>query len=155
MKDEEDGELLTGGSRLWSGQRERAHPWLPPSEKVTPLKPEPPDERTYVAFDTHDRADCIQIERATLPSRLPSYSYLLDASYDHHHHSALTLFYSFMVVEIIGRNLYPVIHAIKYRMCDHIRQFNPQLHDQPADDQPIITEINIHTANNLSDPEPK
>jgi hypothetical protein len=154
MSDEDD-ELLT--RRAWSGQREAKLSWLQQPEQPPSRKPETdPDDRTYKAFELHDRADCIEIERVNLPSRLPSYSYLIDVSYDHHHHSAMTLFYSFgMVVEITGRNLYEVMHAIKYRQCDHIRPFNPKRHDLPVAGQSLITEINIHTGSALADPPPK
>jgi hypothetical protein len=150
MSDDEDGELLTGG-KLWSGQqRERARQWLP--EKLAPVKPEPePEDRSYTAFDVRDRADRIQLQRATEPSRFPAYSYLLDISFDHHLQSAFTLFYSFgMVVEVTGENLGPIVHAIHFGTCERIREFHTTLHDCPAAGEPLVKAITIQLRKGVS-----
>jgi hypothetical protein len=152
MSDEDD-EVI---ARPWSGQRERSLSWLQPDKPPAPKPERDPDDRIYKAFELHDRADCIEIERINQASRLPSYAYLIDISYDHHHHSGITLFFSFgMVVEITGRNLYEVMHAIKYRRCDHIRPFDKQRHDLPAEGQPFIATITISTGPALADPPPR
>ena len=148
---DDDGEVMTGGGRLWSGQRERSRTWLPPSEKVLPMQPEAPaDDRAYKAFDTRERTDRIELRRATEPSRFPAYSYLIDMSYDHHLQSAFTLFYSFgMVVEVTGEGLWPVVHAIHFGMCERITEFHKDLHDTPAPGEPIVRKISIQLAKGL------
>ena len=141
-----------GIGRLWSGGAQARAPR--PEEKVLPLKPEPwqapapgpLDERAYVAHEVRERAERLHIMRAAGPSRFPSYGYLLDISFDHHLQSAFTLVYTFMLVEVTGRNLAPVVHAISFGTCERIREFHPKLYDPPGISEPLIQAIAITAA---------
>jgi hypothetical protein len=138
--DEEDGEVLTGG-KLWSGGQRKP-------QRLPTMEPEVPaaaKDRAYAAFSTRDRPDALQLMRATEPSRNPTYSYLLDMSFDHHLQTALTLFYSFMVVEITGKNLGPIAHAINFRQCECITEFYAEIHDLPAAGEPLVNSISVKT----------
>ena len=73
----------------------------------------------------------------------PNYNYLLDISFDHHHQSAFTLIYTFMIVGVTGWNLWPVVHAISFGHCERILEFHPKLYDPPAKGEPIIEKIVI------------
>jgi hypothetical protein len=134
------------GGRLWaSGGRDKAQA----QEKVLPLKPPPPpapQDRTYLAFDLRDRAERLHIVRAAGPSRFPNYNYLLDISYDHHKQAAFTLVYTFMIVEVTGWNLWPVVHAISFGNCERIREFHMKLYDVPEAGEPLIESIEITAA---------
>jgi hypothetical protein len=131
------------GGRLWAGSgrdKAQAH------EKVLPLKPPPapaPQDRTYLAFELRDRAERLHIVRAAGPSRFPNYNYLLDISYDHHLQSAFTLIYTFMIVEVTGWNLWPIVHAVSFGNCECIREFHPKLYDVPENGEPLIEKIQI------------
>ena len=54
--------------------------------------------------------------------------------------------YTFMIVEVTGRNLEPVVHAISYGNCGCIREFHPKLYDRPAPGEPVIETIHITAA---------
>jgi hypothetical protein len=102
--------------------------------------------RAYVAFEIREHADRLHVVRAAGPSRFPSYSYLLDISFDHHLQSAFTLIYSFMVVEVTGSNLGPIVDAISLGNCDRIREYHPKSYDAPAHGEPFIEKIQITAA---------
>jgi hypothetical protein len=138
-------------SRLWSvagrekGRREtdQQSAQTRTEEKGMPLFGQ---DRAYVAFKLRDGAERLQIIRATKPARFPAASYLLDISYDHFHQSAFSLIYTFMVVDVTGWNLEPVVHAINFGNCDNIREFDPRQHDHPGKGEPLIETINITAA---------
>ena len=135
--------------RLWGGGRE---PSFQPDEKVAPPEIPPasraatPHDRAYVAFELRERADRLHIMRCAGPSRFPSYNYLLDISFDHHLESAFTLIYTFMIVEVTGSNLGPVVNAISLGNCERIHEYHPKLYDQPAQGEPLIEKIQITAA---------
>jgi hypothetical protein len=148
-----DADKTGFAGRLWGAGRERD---LQADEKVLPLKA-PPDarpavrpsaahDRAYVAFEIRERADRLNIMRSAGPSRFPNYHYLLDISFDHHLQSAFTLIYTFMIVEVTGSNLEPVVQAISSGNCERIREYHPKLHDRPGQDEPIIEKIQITAA---------
>lgn len=133
------------GGKLWSGREPQA------DEKVLPLKPPAAkpatqDDRAYVSFEIRERAERLHIMRSAEPSRFPAYSYLLDISFDHHLQSAFTLIYTFMLVEVTGWNLGPIVHALSFGNCERIREYSPHLYDLPADGEPLIQKINITAA---------
>jgi hypothetical protein len=102
--------------------------------------------RAYVAFEVREHADRLHVVRAAGPSRFPSYSYLLDISFDHHLQSAFTLIYTFMIVEVTGSNLGPVVDAISLGNCERIREYHPKTYDAPAQGEPLIEKIQITVA---------
>jgi hypothetical protein len=71
---------------------------------------------------------------------------LLDISYDHFQHSAFTLIYTFMIVEVTGWNLESVVHAINFGNCERITEYHAKLYDPPAQGEPLIEKIQITTA---------
>jgi hypothetical protein len=148
-----DTEKTGFAGRLWGTGRER-DPHT--DEMVSPLKA-PPDargavrpaathDRSYVAFEIRERADRLHIVRGAGPSRFPNYHYLLDISFDHHLQSAFTLIYTFMIVEVTGSNLEPVVHAISLGNCERIRECHPKLHHRPGQGEPVIEKIQITAA---------
>jgi hypothetical protein len=126
-----------GLGRLWSGTgREKGR-------RESDQQPEMPGaaaqdmplfghDRAYAAFDLRDHATRLHIQCAAQPSRFPAYNYLLDIIYDHDYQSIFTLVYSFMVVEVTGQNLNPIVHALNFGNCERIRQFHKKLYDPPA-----------------------
>ena len=137
-------------ARLWGSGREKERQ---AEEKVLPLKPPAEllqsiqqDDRVYVPFELRERAERLHIVRGAGPSRFPGYTYLLDISFDHHLHSAFVLIYTFMVVEVTGSNLGPIVHAISFGNCERIREYHPKLHASPAEGEPLIEKIQITAA---------
>src|ERR1017187_5163308 len=139
-----DAEKGGFGDRLWGGAHE---PEREPQtdDKVVPLK-RPAGDRAYLAFETSDRAERLHIVRGAGPSRFPSYSYLLDISFDHHLQSAFTLIYTFMIVEVTGRNLETVVPAIGRGKSNCSRESHAKLNAPPAEAEPFIEKITITAA---------
>jgi len=135
-------------SRLWSGAERTAQP---AEGTVVPLtRPATPPNREYVAFEVREGTDRLHIHRATQPSRYPGYHYLLDIVFDHDFGSMFTLIYSFMVVEVTGKNLEPVVHAISYGNCARIHEFHRNHYDSPPQGDPLIEKIVIVAGENPS-----
>jgi hypothetical protein len=148
-----DTEKTGIAGRLWGTGRERdpqgddkVFPLKAPPEARGAARPAAARDRSYVAFEIRERADRLQIVRGAGPSRFPNYHYLLDISFDHHLQSAFTLIYTFMIVEVTGSNLEPVVHAISLGNCERIREYHSKLHDRPGQDEPVIEKIQITAA---------
>ena len=78
----------------------------------------------YVAFEAKDKVDRLTIIRANDPSRSPAYPYLLDVAYDGHIGTNFVLVYTFMMVLVRGKNLQPVINALKMGTASFIQEFD-------------------------------
>jgi hypothetical protein len=137
----------SGIGRLWSGGGTREKVQRPEPERtkdnVLPLHP---DDRSYKAFETREHPADLHIRCATQPSHFPAYSSLLNIIFDHDFDRAFTLVYTFMLVEVTGKDLGAVVHAISYRNCERITEFHRKLHDQPEPNEPIIEGIKITAA---------
>ncbi len=122
-------------------------------EKVVPLNPPRerseegsavfPPNRVYAAFDASDRAERLHIVRANDMARRPAYYQLADMSEDVFKQSCFTLFYPFLIVEVYGSNLGPVMHAIGMGKCHRIREYSPKLYERPPKGEPLIERIEI------------
>jgi hypothetical protein len=128
-----------GNTPLWGGEKRES------AEVLEKPRPSVPD-RTYEAYKNADRPHSLEIVRATQATRFPSYSYLLDVIYDRHLQSALTLVYTFMIVEIEGADLEAVAHSISDRKCERITEFDKKRYDAPASGDPIIKRIEVTAA---------
>ena len=125
-----------------------------PAGTAAPSPPEPrsapPEGREYLAFDAQDKPRWLRIKRPqTAATRSPDYAFLQDVVFDDVFWESAALVYSFMIVEIHGRNLQPVIEALAARKCSWVQQHNPKLHDPVPDDgkTPVITAIVTHIPN--------
>lgn len=111
------------------------------AEKASP-------EREYLAFRAVDKH---QYRLRVRPvddvwDRLP-YRMLLRIMEPGLKGTAITLVYSFMAVEIVGKNLRDVATAIERELCDVIEAFDPLRHDKPEDAAaPFIEKIILHAA---------
>ena len=115
-------------------------------EQVAAEKSAP--EREYLAFRAVDKR---QFRLRVCPAddiwdRLP-YRMLLRIMEPGLEGTAITLVYSFMAVEIVGKNLRDVATAIERELCDIVEAFDPLRHDKPADpNAPFIQKIVLHAA---------
>ena len=130
--------------RLWGGEAKKA--FTPSATLPSSSRPEAKPDRAYVAFTVRDQAERLEINRAAAPTRFPATSYLLDISYDRFHQSAFTLVYTFMVVDVLGSNLGPVVQAISLGNCASITEFDKRQHDHPGEGEPLVDSIQITTA---------
>lgn len=59
-----------------------------------------------------------------------------------------------MVVEVKGRKLESVVHAITHGNCGKIIEFDPQRYEAPGADEPVIERVEIFTGEKGSEESP-
>jgi len=112
----------------------------PPAQQAAPgLKP-------YKAFDTRERApERLEIRRVLGETHAPSYRYLMDVAFNGEFGTELLLVYSFLLVKIKGRNLYPIIRALLEGRCAFLQDFHPNEFAPPQGNEPVIESITFPT----------
>ena len=123
-----------------SRYRRQGAPETPPVTE----KPAEPGLKPYQAFDPQDRNLSLDIHRVLGPTYSPSYAYLLNVAYDNEYFTNFVLYYTFMRVEVRGKNLREVIKAIKIRKCEYIQDFHPEEYEPPREGEPVIESIEVH-----------
>ena len=111
--------------------------------------------RDYLAFETQERALRLNIRCARGPSRYPAYAYLLDIIYDYDFAESFTLVFTFMAVNVKGKYLDAVVHAIEHGSCVRISEYHPRKFDRPAPDAPFIESIEVVAAERAATAEDK
>jgi hypothetical protein len=71
----------------------------------------------YQAFDAKDRSKRLRIRTAAQPAYSPLYRLLFNVSYDDKDWTSFVLTYSFMQVQVTGKNLQNIIIAIENDGC--------------------------------------
>lgn len=102
----------------------------------------PSGKDLYAAYDSKDKLTALDIRLADGTARTPSYAYLLDIIYGRKRYSGFVLVFSFMVVTVHGRNLKPVVQALKLRKCEFIEEWSREF-EAPENDDPVIESIKI------------
>ena len=116
---------------------------------LPPLRPE-----KYTAIRLGKRRERLLIDRASHPMRFPAYHELRDISFDQAFQQGFNLFYQGMTVEITGKNLWPVAHAISCGRCEAVYEYHAKLYPaRPAKGEPIIESINLSPPVALADDE--
>jgi hypothetical protein len=113
-----------------------------------PAKPEPQETGSgelsqYLASDAKDRSKYLQIRTARGIHRAPAYAYLLDVIHDGERGTEIALLFSFMMVEIRGRNLQETAISLLRRECAFIEEFNHKAFILPKPTEAIIESIDI------------
>ena len=109
-------------------------PYILPS-----LRPE-----KYTAFRLGKRRERLLIDRAAQPMRFPAYHELRDISFDQAFQQGGFLFFQAMTVEIMGKNLWPVFHAIYSSRCAAVYEYHAKLYPAPpAKGEPLIESIKL------------
>ena len=116
----------------------------PEAPVVTAEPGEPGELKPYQAFDPQDRNLSLDIHRVLGTSYSPSYAYLLNVAYDNEYFTNFVLYYTFMRVEVRGKNLREVIKGIKLRRVEYIQDFHPEEFAPPAEGEALIESIEIH-----------
>ena len=104
--------------------------------------------RHYIAYKPVDRR---QLRLAVRPAsgswERINYRFLLRIIENSDKGTEMTLVFTFMAVQVTGRNLRPVAHAIDKEMCVYLQAFDPLRFDHPVDDTaPFIDKITIVSA---------
>ena len=99
--------------------------------------------KPYRAFDPQDKVLSLDIHRVLGATYSPSYAYMLNLTYDNEYFTNFVIYYTFLRVEVRGKNLKEVITAIKLKKCEYIQDFHPEEFEPPAEGEPLIESINI------------
>jgi hypothetical protein len=101
------------------------------------------DPRKYRAYHTRSRSFSLEIRRVLAAWHSPDYSHYYNLSRNANYGDNFVIYYSFMMVEVEGKNLQQVARAIIERRCQWIQDFHAEEHDPPAEGEPVITSIAI------------
>jgi len=96
----------------------------------------------YAAFHPVDReSKRMHIRPGSAPWFYATSSYLQYIAEDAGRGRVFNLIYGFLVVEVRGRNLQPVVHAIARDCCEFIQQFDLARWKLPEPGTPVIESI--------------
>jgi hypothetical protein len=109
-------------------------------------EPPPPSDDEYAAFHAVDREQKrLSVRAVGLAWVHASYSFLQYVTEDAGRGRMFYIIYGFMVIEVRGRNLSPVVDAIRRDACAFIQQFDPARWRKPKDTSAtIIDSIKFH-----------
>ncbi len=109
-------------------------------------------KRPYEAYDKKGKAcPYTEILCVSQPSQSPQSRFLLAVVFSADYDDALTLIYSFMAVEIKGRNLKEVRQAIQYGRCEFIQEYDENEFLPPGKGEPVIESIRFIAGEKLED----
>jgi hypothetical protein len=109
-------------------------------------------KRPYEAYDKKGRpCPYTEILCIAQPSQSPQSRFFLAAVFSADFDEAFTLLYSFMAVEVRGRNLREVRQAIQQSRCEFIQEYHENEFLPPGKDAPVIESIRFITGDKLED----
>ena len=85
----------------------------------------------------------LEIRRVLGVWHSPAYRYLMDILYNGRFGTSFVLLYSFMAVEVTGKSMQPIIHAIQSGTCAFLQDFHPNEFVSPQPGTPMITGIRM------------
>ena len=88
---------------------------------------------TYEAFGTKDKLHRVDLRANNGLAHALPYSHLLLLTYNRRTYTEIFLTISGMAATIRGRNLRPIVDALKLHTCDFIQAFDPLDFDKPTD----------------------
>ena len=116
------------------------------------MQPRAVVKKRYEAYDKQGRSSLYtDILCVTQPSQSPQSRYLLSVIFSADIDEAFTLIYSFLAVEIKGRNLKAARRAIASERCEFIPEYHEKEFLEPGKDEPMITSIRFITGSSLDD----
>jgi hypothetical protein len=102
---------------------------------ASPAAPPPPEQgrQAYEAFDAKDRAyahgfDIRCTSRQGALSYIVMYNYIHTLAYDRRSWTRIFITVSGLAIEIRGRNLRPIVDALRTRTCDFIQEYSEDEH---------------------------
>lgn len=102
----------------------------------------------YEAFGTKDKLLRFEVRRANGLAHSMAYTYLVNFSYARSDYGALFFACGGIAVEVTGRNLRPIVDAMKLHTCEFIEEWNAAAFDAPADDTPLVERITVELFKN-------
>jgi hypothetical protein len=109
-------------------------------------------KKPYEAYDRQGRT-CPYTEILCVSQawQSPQFQFFLAAVFSAAYDDAFTLIYSFMAVEIKGRNLKEVRQAVQSGKCEFIREYDETVFLPPARGEPVIESIRFIAGEKLDD----
>jgi hypothetical protein len=109
-------------------------------------------KRSYEAYDTSGKpCPYTEIRCLLQPSQAPQSRFLMAVVFSSDYDEAMTLIYSFLAVEIKGKNLKEIRRAIQNGRCEFIQEFHANEFVPPAKGEPVIESIRFITGEKLDD----
>jgi hypothetical protein len=109
-------------------------------------------KKPYEAFDNSGKpSSYTEIRCIMQPSQSPQSRFFMATVFSTDFDEAFTLLYSFMAVEIRGKNLAPVRRAVQNGRCEFIQEYHENEFDKPGKDAPVIESIKFITGEKLDD----
>lgn len=109
-------------------------------------------KKHYEAFDSTGKPSPYTEIRCVLqPSQSPQARFFLAAVFSADFDDAFTLLYSFMAVEVKGKNLREVRQAIQNGRCEFIQEYHENEFLPPAKGEPVIESIRFIAGEKLGD----
>jgi hypothetical protein len=91
------------------------------------------DHEAYEAFAAKDKLHRVDLRASDGLSHALPYSHLLLLTYNRRTYGEIFLTISGMAATIRGRNLRPIVDALKLHTCEFIQAYDPLEFDQPGD----------------------
>lgn len=109
-------------------------------------------KKAYEPFDTTGKpCSYTEIRCIMQPSQAPQSRFLMAVVFSADYDEAFTLIYSFLAVEVKGRNLKEVRRAIQSGRCEFIQEYHENEFLPVGQGQPVIEAIRFITGNKLDD----
>lgn len=109
-------------------------------------------KKQYEAFDRAGKlSPYTEIRCVMQPSQSPQSRFFMAAVFSSDYDDAFTLIYSFMAVEVKGRNLKEVRQAIQNGRCEFIQEYHENEFLPPRKGEPVIESIRFITGEKLDD----
>jgi hypothetical protein len=109
-------------------------------------------KRPYEAYDKKGKAcPYTEILCVSQPSQSPQSRFFLAAVFSADFDDAFTLLYSFMAVEVKGKNLKEVRQAIQNGRCEFIQEYHENEFLPPGKSEPVIESIRFIAGEKLGD----
>jgi hypothetical protein len=132
--------------------RQKFTPQAPPA--AAPAAPSlVVNHEVYQAFGTKDKLYRVDLRASDGLSHALPYSHLLLLTYNRRTYGEIFLTISGMAATIKGRNLRPIVDALKLHTCEYIQAYDPLEFDQPGDiSAPFVESVEVEIIKGPSQP---
>lgn len=121
-------------------------------EQTKTVKQSKTGKKPYEPYDKKGKpCSYMEILCISQPSQSPQSRFFLTAVFSADFDDSFTLLYSFMAVEIKGKNLKAVRQAIQNGRCDFIQEYNEEEFLPPPKGDPVIESIHFVAGDKMED----
>lgn len=123
-----------------------------PQATASTMKSLQAGKRPYEAYDASGKpCPYTEIRCLLQPSQAPQSRFLMAVVFSADYEEAFSLIYSFVAVEVRGKNLKPVRKAVQNGRCEFIQEYHEDEFLPPAKQVPVIESIRFITGQKLDD----